>query len=129
MLDGLRDHAAQGKVLTMTGASDLAQRIEDACRRAAEPDEERRMPAQMEDLLAEGYIEALRGEARSRRLAERLAALMETLDAPGAAVEARALVRERHLVEARVRELRVRLRVLRDHLARLGGEQPACAAD
>jgi hypothetical protein len=105
--------------------SDLAERIDIVCARAADANAERALLIEIEDLLAQGYIEALRGEARSRRLAERLEEIMGTLNAPGAMSEAQALVRERHRVDASVRELRLRLGVLRGHLVRLGGRESA----
>ena len=110
----------------MTDPPELAERIDRLCRNSADADHERTVLIQMEDLLAQGYIEALRGEARSRRLAERLEALMGTLDAPGAMLEAQTVARERQLVDASVKDLRLRLRVLRDQHARLGGGQSAC---
>jgi len=109
----------------MLEPSGLAERIDSICSRMADVNAERELLIEIEDVLAQGYIEALRGESRSRRLAERLEAIMGTLDSPGAMSEAQTLVRERQLVDASVRELRLRLRVLRDHLARLGGDQAA----
>jgi hypothetical protein len=125
LTDGLREDRTQGRVPPTVDPSDLAERIDSICGRATDVNAERALLIEIEDLLALGYIEALRGEARSRRLAERLEEIMATLDAPGAMSEAQAILRERHLVDASVRELRLRLGVLRGHLARLGGRECA----
>ena len=73
----------------------------------------------MEDALAEGYVEALAGEARSRRHAERLEALVEILDQAGAAVEIARIVPEKRRLDARVAVLRDRLALLRERFEQL----------
>ena len=79
----------------------------------------------IENLLAEGYMQALTEEARSRRLAGRLERLVETLDEPGAAVEARRLAVQRRSLDQRIRTLRGRLHAIREQFVRLGGGQSA----
>jgi hypothetical protein len=109
----------------MAGFSELATRIDALSARAAGAREDARLLVEIEDVLAEGYIEALRGEAQSRRLAERLERLTETIEEPGMAVEFRSLALERRSLDARIGELRAQLSVMREHFIRLGGGQPA----
>ena len=92
--------------------SDLLDRIDAECRRAlAGPRTDVRR--ELEDLLTEGYLAALTGESRSRRLSERLETLAQNLDDEQAAIEARTLAREKRTVDQRVRVLRQRLNELR----------------
>ena len=109
----------------MGGFSDLTTRIDGLSSRAAGVREDARLLVEIEDVLAEGYIEALRGEARSRRLGERLQRLVVITDEPGVAVELRRLALERRSLDAGVEELRTRLSILRRHFIRLGGGHPA----
>jgi hypothetical protein len=92
--------------------SDLLDRIDAECRRAlARPPTD--VPRGLEDLLTEGYLAALTGESRSRRLSERLETLAQNLDDEQAAIEARTLAREKRTVDQRVMVLRERLKELR----------------
>ena len=109
----------------MAGFSELATRIDGLTSRAAGVREDARLLVEIEDVLAEGYIEALRGEAKSRRLAERLERLVATIEGPGMAVEIRSLALERRSLDARIGELRAHLSVMRKHFIRLGGGHPA----
>jgi hypothetical protein len=102
----------------MREPGDLVTRIDRLCSRAAEPSDERLL-GDMEDLLAEGYLEALSREARSRRLAERLERLVEILDQPEAAVEIRRIVPQKRGLDAQVALLRERLGVMREQFAQL----------
>ena len=79
--------------------------------------------SEMEDALAEGYMHALTGEARSRRIATRLERLVDALDEPGAAVEARRLAVQRRSLDAAISTLRLRLNAVREQFVRLGGGQ------
>jgi hypothetical protein len=105
----------------MAGFSELATRIDRLSSRAAGVREDARLLVEIEDVLAEGYIEALRGEAKSRRLAERLERLVAMIEDPGMAVEVRSLALERRSLDARIAELRAQLSDLRKHFVRLGG--------
>ena len=109
----------------MASFSELATRIESLSSRAAGAGEDARLLAEIEDVLAAGYIEALSGEAQSRRLGERLERVVETIDEPGMAVEVRRLARERRSLDAAVEGLRAQLSILRRHFIRLGGGYPA----
>ena len=104
----------------MRDRSDLALRISRLSSRAAE---QARPPdgllGEMEDLLAEGYLNALSAEAGSRRLAERLERLVARLDQPGVAVEARRVALEKRGLDADVVDLRARLKVMREQFAHL----------
>jgi hypothetical protein len=106
----------------MASFSELESRIESLSSRAARAGEDARLLIEIEDVLTEGYIEALSSEARSRRLGERLG---ELIKAPGMAVEVRRLALERRSLDARVGELRARLSVMRQHFIRLGGGHTA----
>src|SRR3954449_13460571 len=94
----------------MRDRSDLALRIARLSSRASEgPRPPEGLLGEMEDVLAEGYLKALSGEAGSRRLAERLERLVEVIDQPGAAVEARRVALEKRGIDADVSDLRARL--------------------
>lgn len=100
--------------------SDLALRIARlSSRAAAAPRPSAGLLGEMEDVLAEGYLTALSGEAGSRRLAERLERLVATLNQPGAAVEARRVALEKRGLDADVADLRARLGLMREQFARL----------
>jgi hypothetical protein len=91
---------------------ELLERIDAQSRRAvAGPRTDVRR--ELEDLLTEGYLAALTGESRSRRLSEQLEALAQNLDDDAAAIEARTLAGEKRTVDQRVRVLRSRLNELR----------------
>jgi hypothetical protein len=109
----------------MTDSTGLLERIDRLAARAetARPDDE--LLSEIEDLLAEGYMEALTEEAKSRRLAARLERLVETLDEPGAAVEARRLAVQRRTLDQGISTLRLRLNAIREQFVRLGGGQSA----
>jgi hypothetical protein len=109
----------------MAGFSELRTRIETLSSRAAGVREDARLLVEIEDVLAEGYIEALKGEAKSRRLAERLERLVATIEEPGVAVEIRSLALERRLLDASIGELRAQLADMRKHFVRLGGGHTA----
>jgi hypothetical protein len=102
----------------MPDFADLTARIEALRARCCSPDA--RLIAEIEDLLAEGYLCALRGDHHSRRLRARAAELAED----GATPEAlRSLAREQRRVAAATRELRARLAVMREHWVALGSER------
>jgi len=107
----------------MAEFAELLDRIDELSARAARPGADPALLAEIEDLLAEGYMQALTQEARSRRLGSRLENLVETLDEPGAAVEARRLVVQRRTLDESVRTLRDRLNAIRHLFVLLGGGQ------
>lgn len=103
----------------MRESSDILTRIDRLCSQASEGRPTGRLLGEMEDLLADGYLEALAREGRSRRLAERLATLVEIVDQPGAAVEIRQLVLDKRRLDAEVSVLRERLALMREQFVRL----------
>lgn len=103
----------------MSEISELLNRIEGQCRRAAAGPRSDR-PQELEDLLNEGYLAALTGESCSRRLSARLEALAENLDDQHVAVEARRIARDKRTVDQRVNVLRARLALLRRRSAGRG---------
>ena len=103
----------------MSDFSHLIARIDDQCRRAAADSSAGSSTDDVEGLLTEGYLVALRGESRSRRLGERLEVLAQSLPDAEAAIEARTVGLEKRTVDQRVRVLRERLAALREHLLQL----------
>ena len=101
---------------------DLEGRLERLAHRAACPGADALLLADLEDLLSEGYAHALAGDARRRRLDERLEALIARLGEPGVATEVRRLTVERRTLDRALKDLRARLGIARDELIRhLGG--------
>jgi hypothetical protein len=109
----------------MADHAELLDRIDRLAARAARPRADDTLLSEIEDVLAEGYMHALTEEARSRRLTARLERLVETLDEPGAAVEARRLAVQRRTLDARIAALRTRLNAIREQFVRLDGGQRA----
>jgi hypothetical protein len=105
----------------MAEYAELLERIDRLAARAETARADARLLAEMEDVLAEGYMQALTGEARSRRIATRLERLVDTLDEPGAAVEARRLAVQRRSLDTAISTLRLRLNAVREQFVRLGG--------
>jgi hypothetical protein len=103
----------------MGAAPDILTRIDRLCSRAADARPTEPLLDAIADQLAEGYVEALAREARSRRLAERLEALVEILDQPAAAVEIARIAPEKRKLDAQVVILRDRLALLREHFEQL----------
>jgi len=104
---------------------ELLERIDSLAARATTARADDTLLSEIEDLLAEGYMQALTEEAASRRLAARLERLIATLDEPGAAVEARRLAVQRRTLDKRTSTLRLRLNAIREQFVRLGGGQSA----
>jgi hypothetical protein len=109
----------------MAEYTELLERIDRLAARADARRADEALLSDLENLLAEGYMQALTEEARSRRLAAQLERLVETLDEPGAAVEARRLALQRRSLEQRISTLRKRLHAVREQFVRLGGGQSA----
>lgn len=103
----------------MAESGDIMMRIDRLSSRASDARPTGPLLRDIEDGLAEGYVEALAGEARSRRLAERLEALVATLDQAGAAVEIARIVPEKRKLDAQVAVLRDRLALLRERFEQL----------
>jgi hypothetical protein len=107
----------------MADHAELLDRIDRLAARAESRRGDDALLSEIEDVLAEGYMQALTEEARSRRLAARLERLVETLDDPDAAVEARRLAVQRRTLDGRITALRTRLNAIREQFVRLGGAQ------
>ena len=103
----------------MAESIDLASRIERLSARASTAPSSARLLSEIEDLLAEGYLEALRQDAGSRRLAERWDRLIENVDEHHAALEIRRIAVQRRGIDAQVGLLRDRLGVLREQFVQL----------
>jgi hypothetical protein len=78
---------------------------------------------EIEDLLAEGYVCALRGDRHSQRLQRRFEALVDAVDAAEAAEQLRSVAREQRMVSQATQELRSQLAVMREHWIALGSER------
>jgi hypothetical protein len=103
---------------SMRDFTDLEQRLEELAQRAAGPDADALLLVELENLLSEGYARALAGDARRRRLDERLDELIARLDEPGVAGEVRRVTMERRTVDRGREDLRARLELVRDELFR-----------
>ena len=103
----------------MRASSDIVTRIDRLCSRVSGARPGSRLLVEMEDLLAEGYLEALAGEARSRRLAERLDALVEIVHQPAAAVEISRIALDKRRLDDHVAVLRDRLALMREQFVRM----------
>jgi hypothetical protein len=111
----------------MAEYAELLERLDRLSARAESPRADEALLREIEDALAEGYMQALTCEARSRRMATQLEDLVETLDEPGAAVEARRLAVQRRTLDQKISTLRSRLNAMREHFIRLGGGQSAAS--
>jgi hypothetical protein len=119
--DGLQAARRPATLYWMPENSELLQRIDCLCSRSASGVSDPDLLAEMEDLLAEGYVQALTGEGRSRRLQRTLEGLADRLDSPEATVAAREAATSKRTVDLSVSLLRERLAILRDHFIRVGG--------
>ena len=98
----------------------LHDRIERACEGARGGRRDPMLIAEMNNVLSEGYAEALLAEAELMRLEERLADAIDCL-APGRAAAVRRLAREQRSVERAVARLRSHLALMHDEFVALGG--------
>ena len=109
----------------MAEYAELLERLDRLSARAESRRADAALLREIEDALAEGYMQALTCEARSRRMATELEDLVETLDEPSVAVEARRLAVQRRTLDQKSSTLRSRLNAMREHFIRLGGGQSA----
>jgi hypothetical protein len=101
----------------------LRDRIDAACARASSERHDAELLAEIENLLAEGYICALSGDRSRRRLQERFDALVEAGQGGAGTEQLRAVSREQRLVAEATRELRAQLAVMREHWLAVGSER------
>ena len=99
----------------------LHARIEALTVKACAGEHDAALVRRLEDLLAEGYREALRLDRQRRRLDERMQALAGRTPLADAAAELRRLGREGRSLDRHAAELRSGLRVLRERFVALGG--------
>jgi DNA-binding FadR family transcriptional regulator len=107
----------------MPDLAHLRDRIDAACARAASERHDAELLAEIENLLAEGYICALSGDRSRRRLQERFDALVEAGEGGADVEQLRAVSREQRLVAAATQELRAQLAVMREHWLAVGSER------
>jgi hypothetical protein len=107
----------------MGGLSDLERRIEHLRTCASSGPVSPGLVVEIESVLSEGYVCALRADARSYRLRERVDALVEDVDEPFTAVdeEVLRLARERRTIARSTSRLRERLATLSSVRARAVG--------
>jgi hypothetical protein len=104
----------------MPDFAELNQQIERLCRRAIDDGPDTRLLVEIEDLLAEGYVSALRGDHCTRRLRRRLDALLEAGEEPE---QIWSVAREHRAIREATDELRARLAIMREHWIALGSER------
>ena len=107
-------------LLDVPDFTELKQRIEALCARAASAQPDARLLVEIEDLLAEGYVCALRGDGRTRWLQRRFDALVAS---SGGGAELEQIAREQRTVAEATRELRAQLARMREHWVALGSER------
>src|SRR3954470_13376282 len=90
----------------------LKERIDTLCARVSSEHPDARLLVEMEDLLAEGYVCALRGDHLCRGLQKRFDALVAATDR---AEELETIAREQRMVAEATRELRSRLAIMCEH--------------
>jgi len=105
----------------MLDFGDLEARIDALCARASSEHPNARLLVEIEDVLAEGYICALRGDHVSRHLQNRLDELLHAVGSGDD--ELRALAREQRMVSEGTRELRTRLDAMRERWVSLGSQR------
>jgi len=105
----------------MLDFGDLEARIDVLCARASSEHPNARLLVEIEELLAEGYICALRGDHLSRHLQNRFDELIHAVESGDD--ELRALAREQRIVSEGTRELRSRLAEMRERWLSLGSER------
>jgi hypothetical protein len=76
--------------------------------------------ADVEDVLTRGYVCALSGDARCRRLRKRLEGMGHRIEEPENATQVRRLTLELRTVEEATRALRARLAAMRSDLVGVG---------
>lgn len=97
----------------MDGFAQIERRIERLCARASCAQIDDRLAAELDELLEEGHLYALRADAAARRLRERLNGLLKGACARTAAEEVWRLTAEQRLLDDSARRLRERLSCLR----------------
>jgi hypothetical protein len=98
--------------------SDLERRIEQLLMRASSWPLSAELVVEIESVLSEGYVCALRADARSHRLREQVSALVEDVDKPSTAGEVLRLARESRTIAQSTSRLRESLAALNSLLVR-----------
>ncbi len=109
----------------MAEYAELLERIDRLAARAETTHADEAHLSENEHDHSEGYMQALTEEAKSRRIKTRLDRLVERLDQPGAALEARRLAVQRRTLDHRIATLRGRLDAVREQFVRLSGRHGA----
>jgi hypothetical protein len=116
--------STDGRIWQATTMGDFAEterRVELLCVRASSGLLDEQLRADVADVVNEGYIHALRADARGRLVGKRLDAILGDLDMPAAAREARRLRAQKQRIEESACRLRARLGVLRSVVAHVDG--------
>ena len=103
---------------------DFERRIERLRTRASRGPLSPELCAEIERALDEGYVIALRTDARTYRLREQLDALADDVEAAHTTHDVRRLVGERRRLEESARRLRAHLGILRSLAARSVAPRP-----
>jgi DNA-binding GntR family transcriptional regulator len=108
----------------MREIAELEERMEALCAQASLERPDSRLLAAMEDLLAEGYICALRGDHRTRGLQKRFDAAVAAADG---VEELQAIAHEQRMVAEATRNLRSQLAVMHERWLALAEASPSAA--
>lgn len=122
-MDRATDCERRRPVERLAGVPDfveLKERIAAITARASSARPDARLLIEIEDLLAEGYACALRGDGRVRWLQRRFDALLESKDGTG---ELERIAREQRMVADATRELRSDLARVRERWVALGSDR------
>src|SRR5215210_2315016 len=103
----------------MPDFAELKLRIDSLCARTRAEHPDARLLVEIEDLLAEGYMCALRGDHRSRRLQRRFEDLVDA-ESARCAQELQDVAREQRMVSEATKELRSQLAIMREHWVEIG---------
>jgi hypothetical protein len=106
---------------------DFARRIERLRTRASREPLAPELRAEIERALDEGYVIALRADARTYQLREQLDALVDADTAAHTTHDLRRLIGERRMLERSARRLRADLASLRSLVARSVAPRPGSA--
>ena len=105
--------------------ANIERRIHAVCSPASIDGDATRMLAEIGDVLALGYVSALRADAAFRRLEDGIERLASHLDDADSVAEVQRLVQERRTIDEATCELRARLGVLRTLFAHVSARVDA----
>jgi hypothetical protein len=114
-----------GQAAVVHEPNELQARIDELAARAVAGEDDPALVRRIEDVLAQGYAEALQLDAQRRRLDRQMDELAESLTDMETLRCLRRLALQARTLDGHARELRARLSVLRERFVALGGTQLA----